>query len=77
MAQQRKRLGEILVEQNMILPEQIDEALDKQRQTGRRLGQVLIDMGLITHDELTMVLSSQMGIPHVWLRKGLVDPKLI
>jgi type IV pilus assembly protein PilB len=76
MAPQRKRLGEILVEQNMILPEQIDEALDKQRQTGRRLGQVLIDMGLITHDELTMVLSSQMGVPHVWLRKGLVDPKI-
>ena len=77
MVQPRKRLGEILVKQNMILPEQIDEALDKQRQTGRRLGQVLIDMGLITHDELTMVLSSQMGIPHVWLRKGLVDPKII
>ena len=73
----RKRLGEILVDENIILPEQIDEALIRQRQTGRRLGQVLIDMGLITHDELAMVLSDQMGVPHVWLRKELVDPRII
>jgi type IV pilus assembly protein PilB len=73
----RKRLGEILVDENIILPEQIDEALIRQRQTGRRLGQVLIDMGLITHDELAMVLSDQMGVPHVWLRDGLVDPRIV
>lgn len=63
--QPRKRLGEILVDENLVLPEQVEEALSRQRETGRRLGQVLVDMGLLTHDQLTHVLSTQMGIPHI------------
>ena len=75
--EKRKRLGEILVEQDLLLPEQLKAALTRQQQTGRRLGQVLIDMGLISYEVLSAVLSQQTGIPHVWLRKGLVDPKVV
>jgi len=71
------RLGEVLIDNNQILPEQLDEALEKQRQSGRRLGQVLIDMGLLTFDELSEALTKQTGIPHIWLRKGLVDPHVV
>ncbi|MBN1865939.1 Flp pilus assembly complex ATPase component TadA [Candidatus Sumerlaeota bacterium] len=73
----RKRLGELLIEQNLILPEHLEAALIRQKQTGRRLGQVLIEMGLISYEALTPVLSGQTGVPHVWLRKGLVDPKIV
>jgi len=70
----RKKLGELLVERNLVLPEQIEEALKKQKATGRRLGQVLVDMGFVTHEDILSSISVQMGIPHIWLRKGLVDP---
>lgn len=73
----RKRLGEILVDRNLVLPEQLEEALAKQKSTGRRLGQIILEAGLITYDELVDALSEQTGIPHVWLRKGLVDPKIV
>ncbi|MBI2434331.1 MAG: type II secretion system protein GspE, partial [Candidatus Hydrogenedentes bacterium] len=72
----RKKLGEILIEQNILLPEQLEAALERQKQTGRRLGQVLMDMGFVGHDEIMNAVSEQFGIPHVWLRKGLVDPKV-
>ena len=73
----RQRLGEILVEHNLLLPEQLEAALVRQKQLGHRLGQVLIEMGLISYDAVAEVLSQQTGVPHIWLRKGLVDPKIV
>ena len=73
----RKSLGQILGEMNLILPEQLEAALERQQLSGRRLGQVLIDMGLITRDQVIAALLEQAGIPHVHLRKGLIDPKVV
>jgi len=72
----RKKLGEILIDNSLLLPEQLDAALERQKLTGRRLGQVLMDMGFVGHDDIMNAVSEQFGIPHVWLRKGLVDPKV-
>lgn len=71
-----KRLGEILVEKGLITEEQCAQALDLQKKTGKRLGQIVIDLGMIKEDELLQVLSKQMALPHIWLRKGLIDPKI-
>src|SRR5947207_2188634 len=38
-------LGEVLLERNLITPEQLRIAIDHQRTTSRRIGQVLIDLG--------------------------------
>ena len=74
---QRKKLGEILIERNLLFPEQLDAALQRQASSGRRLGQVLVDMGFASPDDVLNAVSQQLGIPHVWLRKGLVDPKVV
>jgi len=74
---QRRRLGEILIDSNHLLPEQLELALARQRETGRRLGQILVEMGYVTYDVLVEALTEQTGIPHVWLRRGLVDPKIV
>lgn len=73
----KKRLGEILVDSNQLLPELLDEALERQRQTGKRLGQTLVDMGFVSDEELRKAISQQLGVPHVWLRRGLIDPKVV
>ena len=73
----KKRLGEILVDNNQLLPELLDEALERQKQTGKRLGQTLIDMGFVSDEEVRKAISQQLGVPHVWLRRGLIDPKVV
>jgi type IV pilus assembly protein PilB len=73
----RKRLGEILVSESRISPQRLAEALGLQKKTAKPLGQILIDEGILTEDELTCLLGEQLGIPHLWLRKGLVDPRIV
>src|SRR4030066_1356867 len=72
-----KRLGELLVEKGLITEEQCHHALDIQKKAGRRLGQAIIELGFVKEEDLLQVLSKQMALPHIWLRKGLIDPKII
>lgn len=72
----RKKLGEILVRQGRITPEQLSEILRLQKETSKPLGQIFIEKEVLNEEELTQILGEQLGIPHVWLRKGLVDPKI-
>src|SRR5256885_14635578 len=65
------KLGEILVRENLISPQQLREALDYQREHGGRLGYNLVKLGLVSDDMITAVLSRQYGGPSVNL--GLVD----
>jgi hypothetical protein len=44
----RQRLGEVLIQRELVTPEQLDEALARQRIGGHRLGEVLLSMGAIT-----------------------------
>ena len=73
----RKKLGEILIEQDKITPDQLDDLLSKQKEVGKPLGQMLVDADLLSNEELIHILGKQLGIPHVWLRKGLVDPQIV
>ncbi len=73
----RKLLGEILVSQGRITPAQLRDLLRLQKESSRQLGQVLIDEEIVTQEELTQILGAQLGIPHTWLRKGLVDPRIV
>ena len=72
-----KRLGELLIEKGLITEKQCQHALDTQKKTGKRLGQIIIELGFIKEDELLQILSKQMALPHIWLRKGLIDSKII
>jgi len=73
----RKKLGELLVELKLISEEQCQEALLIQKKTAKRLGQIVVEEKMVSEDDLMGVLSRQLGYPHVWLRKGLVDPKIV
>jgi type IV pilus assembly protein PilB len=73
----RKKLGEILVQQGRVTPDQLNEILRLQRESGKPLGQILVDKEILSSEELTRILGEQLGIPHVWLRKGLIDPRVV
>jgi type IV pilus assembly protein PilB len=52
-------LGQMLVQDGILIPDQLNEALARQRKTRDRLGQVLIDMKLIDEEVLLKYLGAQ------------------
>jgi type IV pilus assembly protein PilB len=71
------KLGEILVRENLITPQQLREALDYQRVNGGRLGSNLIKLGIISDDVITAVLSRQYGVPSINLDLFHIEPRII
>ena len=73
----RIKLGEILVRQKKLTPGKLFELLEIQSQTAQSLGYLLTKQKIITDEELNHALSEQLGIPHISLRKGMVDPAIV
>lgn len=59
-----KRLGEWLIQQGKITPQQLQEALETQRLTGKRLGETLIEMGYITREDYYEAQAAQYEVAY-------------
>ena len=55
----RRKLGDLLLASRFITVQQLDEALEKQKENGLRLGEILLDTGSISEDKLRQVLDQQ------------------
>ena len=73
----RRKLGEILVHRGKLTQDQLTDFLKIQEENAKPLGQILTENEIVSEEELTKILGEQLGIPHVWLRKGLVDPQIV
>ncbi len=71
------KLGEILVRENLVTPQQLREALDYQRTSGGRLGSNLVKLGVISDDVITAVLSRQYGVPSINLDLFHIESEVI
>ncbi len=71
------KLGESLLKDNLITPQQLKEALDYQRMNGGRLASTLVKLGMLSDEEVTAVLSRQYGVPSVNLDLFDVDPSAV
>lgn len=71
------RIGDLLVENNVITDEQLQTALSEQKRTGRKLGKTLTDLGYLEEDQLLNFLSQQLDIPFVQLRHYNFDHELV
>ena len=71
------KLGETLLRENLITPQQLKEALEHQRTNGGRLGSTLVKLGMLSDEEVTAVLSRQYGVPSVNLELFEVDETAI
>jgi type IV pilus assembly protein PilB len=76
---QSSRLGELLVRSNLITREQLQNALEEQKESGGqlRLGSVLIKNDYISEIELTTFLSKQYSVPSINLAEFEIDPAII
>jgi len=68
------KLGEILLKENLISPDQLKQALEHQKTNGGRLGNSLVKLGFLSDDEVTSILSRQYGVPSINLAYFEVDP---
>jgi general secretion pathway protein E len=57
------RLGEILISRRIIEPEDLERALELQRERNDRLGKIMVDMGLLAQRDLLAIISEQLGVP--------------
>jgi MSHA biogenesis protein MshE len=62
------RLGDILVGQKVISQENLRDALEQQKRSGRKLGRVLVELGFVTDDQIGEAIARQLNIPFVNLK---------
>ena len=71
-----ERIGDLLVREGLITRDQLNHALQEQRENGTRVGYNLVALGFIKETELTRMLARQYRMPAVDLTNFEVDPKI-
>ena len=73
----RKRMGDMLVEERVITDEQLNYALKEQKKRKLKIGETLVDLGFI--DELTIVkvLEKQLKVERIQLASIVIDPEIL
>ena len=71
------KLGELLLKENMVTPQQLQEALAHQKMNGGKLGKAFVSLGHVRDEEITSLLSRQYGVPSINLDHFEVDPAII
>src|SRR5579883_2212967 len=59
------RLGELLLQRKLISQDDLDKALELQKERGDKIGKTLVDMGFIAMRDVLAALSDQLGLPLV------------
>jgi type IV pilus assembly protein PilB len=71
------KLGELLIEENLITEEQLDKALTEQELHGSRLGSNLVKLGYISEKQLISALAKQQDVEGVDLNDVDIDEKIL
>ncbi len=72
-----RRLGDLLVADGLISPDQLLRALAEQKGTSEKLGSVLLRLNLLTEEQLIGFLSRQYGIPSITLSQLDVESEVL
>src|SRR5689334_11081104 len=71
------RLGELLVREKLISLQQLRQAQDEQKRSGKNLGYALAKLGYISDTEITHFLANQYRVPAVNLDEYEVDQDVL
>ena len=77
MSTNKKMLGELLVENNLISNDQLMEALSTQKTTKKRLGEIVVELGFVSEKDLYTLLAEQMGFKYVSLQNSELDINIV
>ena len=70
------RIGDLLLKEGLITPDQLEKALAEQKQGGMRIGYNLVKLGFVQELDLTRMLARQYRMPAVDLSKFEVDQRI-
>lgn len=73
----RRKLGELLIADGQLTPEQLNQVLAYQHRHGGRVGVILLKLGFVTEDAMIRMLDTQMGIAHVELANMIIEQAVI
>ena len=59
------RLGELLIAKQLIQQEDLDRALELQKERGEKIGKLLVELGFVAQRDVLAALSEQLRIPLV------------
>ncbi|MCD6304076.1 MAG: Flp pilus assembly complex ATPase component TadA [Planctomycetes bacterium] len=78
-AAQKLQLGQLLIDQGTLTPEQLEEALKYQREAGNGLllGEVLRKLNLCSEEDVMQALASAYGVPFARVSPRIADPKVM
>jgi type IV pilus assembly protein PilB len=71
------KIGQYLVRSGLISAEQLDEALEIQKDLGGKLGKILVKLGFVTEDDLLKYLAKQMRVDVIKLSERNIPPALL
>lgn len=71
------RLGDLLLNEQVITQEQLENALASQKETHKKLGETLLDLGYLTEDEIARTLAKQLKLEMVILRGVQIDENIV
>lgn len=72
----KKKLGKMLMDENMITNMDLEKALQIQKSSGKKLGKVLVEEGFVDEDTIMDVLRLQLGIEYIDLNMEQIDYEL-
>lgn len=71
------RIGELLIKKGVIIGEQVEEALEIQKEKKMRLGEILVELGYINSRDLTRMLCEQKNMPYMELQSRMLDLNIV
>ncbi len=72
-----KQLGELLVEAGLITKDQLQRALEAQKDKGGLIGQVLVDLGYVSEEAIAQTITAQYGFPYLPLENYEIDSEIV
>jgi type IV pilus assembly protein PilB len=77
MVSLKERLTDILINNKLITAEQLQKALEVQKEKGGRLSNVLVDLKFVKENELISTLSAGLGLPLIDLKRFKIDYEIV
>ncbi len=75
--QKLMKTGELLLENGLITRDQLNVALEVNKEKNKKVGEILVDMGFVTDEDIAKILSIQLGIPFIDFSFAVVEPAAI
>ncbi|MCM8780382.1 MAG: hypothetical protein NC908_00445 [Candidatus Omnitrophica bacterium] len=71
-----KQLGELLIERGLVTPQQLDKALEFQKEKGGLIGEILVELGFTKEEDIAQALTAQYGFPYLPLSNYEISPEI-